>query len=148
MYMESNDPDCSTQRAYTPMLELHGTDDTTAPYGGGNSHKHALPKVREALSHWATRNGCGDSPKPSVDEKILSPTVFHTQYDCQGIEGLVIGYNVTGQKHWWIADVTNDENGGDHSPIDGSTIMMEFFALHSLPDSEEWTEGGSLAIQT
>jgi poly(3-hydroxybutyrate) depolymerase len=148
MYTEAGDPECSTQRAYTPILELHGTGDSTANYTGGRSHKHVLPNVREVLSHWATRNGCGDSPEPAIDEKILKPTVFHTQYDCQGIDGLVVGYNVTNQKHWWIANVDNDENGGHKAPIDASTTMMEFFALHRLPNVGERTKGGSLIFQS
>lgn len=129
MYQEANDTDfvCHPARRPTPILELHGTEDHTAPYNGGRSHNATLPTVRAVLNDWATRNGCGPSPVPTVDDIQFDGTVFYTQYDCAGVPSVVAGYNVTGQGHVWISNEDNAENGNHTALIDASTIMMKFF---------------------
>ncbi|KAJ9605063.1 hypothetical protein H2200_010453 [Cladophialophora chaetospira] len=123
---------CAPAKALTPILELHGTEDTIAKYDGGISHGTNTPSIRKVLSTWATRNGCGPSPVPAIDE-LQSNGVYYTQYDCRGRESLVVGYNVTGQGHTWTSTMPNDENKGNTAPIDATTIMMEFFRANPRP---------------
>lgn len=129
MYTEANDTDfvCHPARRPIPILELHGTEDHTAPYDGGRSHNATLPHVRRVLRKWAERNGCGLSPVPVVDDVRFDNTVYYTRYDCAGVAKVVVGYNVTGQGHVWISTEDNAENGNNPALIDASTIMMKFF---------------------
>lgn len=138
-------------RRRTPILELHGTNDTRVPYGGGESHNASLPSIRRVLGTWALRNGCLSSssssssssndsnevglPQPAIDETRIKDgkSYAYTQYDCAGHEGVVVGYNVTGQGHVWISRVPNAENHGVHlAPVDASEVMMDFFNKWTL----------------
>ncbi len=125
MYKEADDVDpkfiCTPARPSTPILELHGTEDKIATYTGTRSHGYTLPNVRDVLNTWAIRNGCGESPVPAVDEVQMDGQVYYTQYDCAGVPNVVVGYNVTGQGHWWISNESNAENGNNLAPIDAST---------------------------
>ena len=132
LYTEADGSDCIPAHSHTAILELHGTEDTTANYNGDISHGAKLPNIRSVLSTWATRNGCGSSPVPTVDE-LRSNKVYYTQYDCKWRKSTVIGYNVTGQGHDWFSMATNDDNKGHTASIDASTIMMDFFAANPKP---------------
>ena len=139
MYEEADDVDppyeCTAARPSTPILELHGTDDCIATYNGAVSHTHTLPNIRTVLNKWASRNGCpGETPEPTIDELVFDDQVYYTRYDCAGAEGVVVGYNVTGQGHWWISTEENDENKNVTAPIDASTIVMEFFSRNAKLD--------------
>lgn len=135
LYNEADGSGCTPSRSPLPILELHGTADTTIPYYGGSSHDAPLPNVRSVLNTWATRNGCGNSPVPTID-KLQSNgqgSWDYTQYDCKGVPSMVVGYNVTGQGHYWISTQTNADNNGNVAPIDASTIMISFFNNNYKP---------------
>ncbi len=132
MYTEADGSSCDPAHTLTPILELHGTNDNTAKYDGGTSHGAATPSIRQVLATWATRNGCGDSPVPAVDE-LRKNHVYYTQYDCGGRTRTVVGYNVTSQGHVWISEEPNDDNHGNTAPIDASSIMIDFFRANPKP---------------
>jgi poly(3-hydroxybutyrate) depolymerase len=132
---------CNLSRPLTPILELHGTTDPIATYTGARSHHHTLPDIRTVLQTWATRNGCGQNPLPKIDEKRFDQRVFYTQYDCGATKGVVVGYNVTGQGHWWISTEENVENGNVTSPVDASKTMMDFFNGHTREGRGSGMEG-------
>ena len=133
IYTEADGSSCKPARSLMPILELHGTDDKTANYSGEISHDEPLPNIRSVLEDWATRNGCGPSPVPAINELRDNRKVYYTQYDCKGVQGAVVGYNVTGQGHWCISKKKNGDNKGHVAPIEASTIMMNFFDANSKP---------------
>ena len=126
LYTEADGSECDPPHWKTPMLELYGTDDTTASYNGDTSHGAALPNIRDVLKTWATRNAC-DSSAPAIDE-LRNGNVYYSQYDCGGRESVVVGCRVN-----WISSEVNDDNKGKTSPIDASTIMMNFFKANPKP---------------
>lgn len=51
------------------ILQIHGTADTTVPYGGGTLSVGSgivVPSAMKTTSDWAARNGCGASPDASA----------------------------------------------------------------------------------
>lgn len=132
LYTEADGSKCDPPHWKTPILELHGTNDTIAGYNGDTSHGATLPSIRGVLKTWATRNGCGPSAAPVID-KLETGNVYYTQYNCGGRKGIVVGYNVTGQGHNWISTAANNDNDGNTAPVDASTIMMDFFRANPKP---------------
>lgn len=146
MYTEAEPkPYCAPARKPLPILEFHGTVDTVAPYGGGQSRRgDVLPNVRSVLTTWAKRNGCSANKIPVIDHEIVDPNnpiypYYYTEYGCN-----VFGYNVTGQGHWWISTEANEENKGTTlAPIDASHIMLDFFRKNPKPLSSVTKEKAS-----
>ena len=95
LHPEADGSECTPPRSYSPILELHGTQDQTAKYHGDTSQGASLPSIRILLNTWATRNGCNSSPVPVIDE-YRDGNTYYTQYNCGWRKGTVIGYNVTG----------------------------------------------------
>ncbi|MCP3141640.1 extracellular catalytic domain type 1 short-chain-length polyhydroxyalkanoate depolymerase [Pyxidicoccus xibeiensis] len=55
---------CNPSRP-VPVLHIHGTNDPTIYYGGGNNlgpFGTEYPSAEESVRRWADRNGCGDAP--------------------------------------------------------------------------------------
>ncbi|KAJ9605917.1 hypothetical protein H2200_009766 [Cladophialophora chaetospira] len=122
---------CNPARRPMPILELHGTDDTTAKYDGDKAK--GLPPIRDVLSKWATRNSCTGSPPAVTIDQDQGNGVHYTQYDCAGKSSVVVGFKVDHQGHWWISTSSNGDNKGKRAPIDASTKMMAFFNANTKP---------------
>ncbi|EXJ61376.1 uncharacterized protein A1O5_11934 [Cladophialophora psammophila CBS 110553] len=113
IYTEADGSGCTPARSPMPILELHGTNDSTANYNGDTSHGAPLPSIRSVFRTWATRNGYGPSPVPVIDQ-LQSNKAYYTQYDCGAKVSVVVGYNVTGQGHDWISTQYKADNQGEH----------------------------------
>ena len=117
---------CHPARSPLPILEFHGTADIVIPYDGGSRHKEPLPSIPHWLARWAghKRNGC-EGPKSNVTDS--EGLVWNTTYICDG-EPLVQSYMIEGMGHDWPSMQKNDDNKGEnYAPIEGTTVMMEFF---------------------
>ena len=130
LYNEDDGSECLPARTPMPIMEFHGTNDHTIPYAGNTTR--GLPDIDIWLSTWAVRNGCSNPPTASKKDEN-NDRVHYTEYNCGGVDGIVQGYRVDGQGHWWISTVPNDDNsyksGVAHTaPVDASIIMMKFFS--------------------
>ncbi|KAK4936890.1 hypothetical protein LTR10_022347 [Elasticomyces elasticus] len=114
LYNEADGSGCTPARSPMPILELHALQWRNKPRCTIAKRNPPVPKV----------DGLQTNSQGSWD---------YTQYDCQGISSMVVGYNVTGQEHWWISTQTNADNNGDVAPIDASTLMMTFFNNNYKP---------------
>jgi poly(3-hydroxybutyrate) depolymerase len=59
--------------------------------------------------------------------------VWHTTYLCDGMP-VVQGFLVEGMGHVWPSEEYNDDNKGKNfAPIEGTSIMMDFFRNNTKP---------------
>lgn len=51
--------DCSPGRSPLPIIEFHGSADTTIPYSGGPHRRECLPTIPHWVREWSKREGYG-----------------------------------------------------------------------------------------
>lgn len=82
---------CTPSRSPLPMLSIHGGNDGSVSYTGGEGSGGLLPPISDWLGWWAERSGC-------TDEKIedsFEGDVHHSTWTCgDGVEGLL--------QHWKV----------------------------------------------
>lgn len=122
---------CHPARSPLPILEFHGTADKTIPYVGGCKHKKPLPSIPLWLAQWAReRDGCSG---PMLNVTEYGGKVWHTSYSCNE-KPLVQGYLTEGMGHDWPSKEYNDDNKGKNlAPIEGTSIMIDFFNANTKP---------------
>ncbi|MFA9459681.1 alpha/beta hydrolase family esterase [Thiohalorhabdus methylotrophus] len=57
------------------VLQIHGTADAKAAYGGGRFQGRAHPSAEEAAAQWAAYDGCPPRPAPDGERLDLEVTV-------------------------------------------------------------------------
>lgn len=113
----------SYQPAHSPLpiLEFHGSADGTIPYNGrGNVGHGPLPSIPNWLASWAVLDGCSQPPQAS-DQPFDG--YDYVSYSCGNLPNIVSHYKVTDLGHTW-PDTSN-------SPIDASSLIIEFFKANS-----------------
>ncbi len=116
-------PNCFPQRAF-PVLQIHGTADSTVPY--------AL--VPPTMAHWIIQNECLDTTTidlPDIDTTDQS-TVTKSIYSPCDSEVEVILYTVIGGEHTWPGAPI--EIGITNYDINASVEIWNFFRQYTLPD--------------
>ncbi len=82
---------CTPARSPLPMLSIHGGNDGSVSYNGGEGSGGMLPPISDWLGWWAERSGC-------TDEKVedsFEGDVHHSTWTCGGgVEGLL--------QHWKV----------------------------------------------
>ncbi|NNC95266.1 MAG: T9SS type A sorting domain-containing protein [Chitinophagales bacterium] len=125
-------PMCSPSRA-VPVLEIHGTADSTVPYTGVSGVSAHIDTV---VQFWVNNNGCltpGDTTIiPNTNTKDSS-TVIRVDYTGCNDGSKVSFFVVIGGAHTWpgatlIFDITNKD-------IDASEEIWEFFKQFSLDNT-------------
>ncbi|MFC0107514.1 alpha/beta hydrolase family esterase [Kibdelosporangium aridum] len=125
-FYQLGDDQCQPQRA-VPVLDLHGTADTTIPYNGVASRN--LPPIPTWLGQWAQRDGC-----------TAGPDTFFTKDDVTGqrwsgcADGSVVEhYQVSGGGHTWPGAVRTSGPGKTTRTINATQLIWDFFAAHPSP---------------
>ena len=117
-------------RKRTHVIEFHGSADRIIPYDGGavlhDGGNYTLPSISEWLGRWGERNRCEFPPAVRNATFDRGKTGRITTYDCQGMDGVVVGYEDFGQGHCWPEDRPGIAGGCDHG-FDASAVMLEFF---------------------
>lgn len=90
------------------VLHLHGTSDTTVPYGGGVvtavTGMAAAPSAAQTAAGWATRNGCSGSlasygPMLDLDSAVAGNEAQPAAYAGCPADGAVERWDLTGSSH-------------------------------------------------
>jgi polyhydroxybutyrate depolymerase len=111
---------CNPSRR-APILDFHGTADTTIPYTG-NPDK-GLPSIQDWMAAWAKRDRCFPwpltySPKPGVQVQ-------------QWIGCSVVHYQIQGAGHVWPSTKPNNDSATP-TVIDATPVIWNFFRTHRL----------------
>ena len=109
------------------VLQIHGTDDATILYGGGNILGVPYPAAVESVENWATYDGCDLTPDHSAPDRDLDRIL-------PGDETVVTRYTSAcapgGSTELWTIQ------GGAHVPDLVSTFsrqVVEWFYAHPKP---------------
>lgn len=82
---------CTPARSPLPMLSIHGGNDGSVAYGGGDGSGGPLPAIPDWLGWWAERSGCTDE---KTDDSF-DGDVHHSSWTCgDGVEALL--------QHWKV----------------------------------------------
>lgn len=123
-------PNCNPGKP-VPVLEIHGTADSTVPYGGNNI---SVP-ILEVLNFWATNNGCSttavEEELPDTDASDLTTVTRISFADCEDNQE-VLHFRINGGGHTWPGSpipigVTNQD-------IVASAEIWHFFQQFTLND--------------
>jgi polyhydroxybutyrate depolymerase len=126
---------CKPARAPLPILEFHGTNDTTIPYNGETKSGGVLPPIPEWLAHWAVRDGCPSPPTPQVvtpSDPAYMDKVHITSYSCGKSKDIVQGYKIDGLGHTWPSTEPNSDSSTP-TVIEATSMIMDFFRKHTKP---------------
>jgi len=116
---------CAATSTPLPVIVFHGTEDTAAPYHGGESWVTTLPfpDIPAWVATWAARNGCAASPRDT-------PNVTRRSYAPCAEGGDVVLYTLHGDGHVWPGgpDVLSRWLvGTDSRTVHATEVMWEFF---------------------
>ena len=108
------------------ILQIHGTDDPTINYEGGEIRGNTYPGAVETVARWAEYNGCGGAARDAgtldLEGEIPGPETTVTQHTKDCAAG-------GSSELWTIA-------GGDHSPSlsdSFSVKLVEWLLAHPKP---------------
>jgi polyhydroxybutyrate depolymerase len=109
-----------------PIIDFHGTADTTIPYDGNPAK--GLPSLPSWLAGWAERDAC--RPRPS-EHVIAGNVTVQTWHACAG-HGAVRHYRVAGAGHVWPSTRPNLDSATP-TTINATSLIWRFFQQHPLP---------------
>jgi polyhydroxybutyrate depolymerase len=121
-HLEQRDP----PRYPVHVLQIHGTDDTTIAYRGGEIQGNRYPSAIASVSRWALYNGC-DTAGASREMRDLDASL--PGYET-GVMKMIAGCRDGGSAELWtISD-------GAHSPVYSETWgaqIVEWLLAHPKP---------------
>jgi polyhydroxybutyrate depolymerase len=131
-FTEPDASDCHPSRPIT-VLAIHGTDDPTNPFPGGEGSRWGY-SVERAASRWASLDQCETSP---ALEKV-SAHVSRVRYGACGASSEVVLYRIEaardqGGGHVWPGgqrDLATRANAKPSVEIDATAVVLEFFTRH------------------
>ncbi|KAI8951485.1 carbohydrate esterase family 1 protein [Xylaria longipes] len=123
---------CKPARSPLPVLEIHGGDDHSVYYDGGEGEGGVEPAIPTWLGWWAERNACTSSKA----EDSFEGDVHHTTWTCDNTEGVLQHWKVDDMGHCWASTEINFSQisvpqGPTH--IQASQIIMDFFDQFTKP---------------
>jgi polyhydroxybutyrate depolymerase len=116
--------------AAVPMIVVHGREDRSVPYDGGNGKggMTSVP-VRDSVAFWVERNGCGPTPvaewlrEGRVQREIWQGSPSGAAVELVTIQGW--GHDWPGPRFTNRLDATNPLHG-----FDALEVIWEFFERH------------------
>lgn len=108
-----------------PILDFHGTADTTIPYDGNPAK--GLPPIPAWLAAWSTRDGCRADP---VSWTPVPGVVARKWLGCDH-PGALVHYRVEGAGHVWPSTEPNNDSATP-TVIDATPVIWCFFRAHPL----------------
>ncbi|MEV8373289.1 PHB depolymerase family esterase [Kribbella sp. NPDC056861] len=107
-----------------PVLDIHGTGDTTIPYDGDGARD--LPSVQTWVRDWSVRDHCSADPRT----KQLGDDVLITTY--KGCKADVVHVAVTDGGHSWPGSDAASGPGYVTQTFEAHELIGDFFAAHKL----------------
>lgn len=120
-----NDAAACPAQSPVNILQVHGTDDETIAFDGGNNGGVVYPSASDTVAQWAAANGCGG--------ELVNDSTADLEVDIDGAETIQDGYMDCppgGQVALWTID------GGGHIPsFDESwaEAVWAYLAVHPKP---------------
>jgi polyhydroxybutyrate depolymerase len=114
---------CAPSRP-VPVLDIHGTGDTTIPYGGDGQRD--LPSVQTWVRDWSVRDHCDADPRVSQ----LGDDVLKFTY--KGCDADVVHVAVTDGGHTWPGSDASSGPGYVTQTFEAHELIGAFFAAHKL----------------
>ncbi|WP_103338944.1 alpha/beta hydrolase family esterase [Amycolatopsis sp. CA-126428] len=108
-----------------PVLDFHGTADTTIPYAGNPAK--GLPAIPDWLAAWSTRDGCRPAPVPWTP---VAGVVAEKWLGCDR-RGALEHYRVEGAGHVWPSTRPNNDSATP-TVLDATPVIWRFFRAHPL----------------
>ncbi|KAH7317934.1 poly depolymerase [Rhexocercosporidium sp. MPI-PUGE-AT-0058] len=120
---------CNPSRNPLPILEFHGSADSTIPYAGGPRRGECLPTIPHWVREWSKREGFGLTNKTT---SLYGGKVLRYEYGAaSGRLGIVSHYLVEGLGHDWPSRAANGDNKKG-TYLDATPIIMDFFGRYTL----------------
>ena len=107
-----------------PVLDIHGTGDTTIPYDGDGERN--LPSVQTWVRDWSVRDHCNPDPRASQ----LGDDVLITTY--KGCKADVVHVAVTDGGHSWPGSDSSSGPGYVTQTFEAHQMIGDFFKAHKL----------------
>ncbi|KAF7590083.1 hypothetical protein BBP40_003285 [Aspergillus hancockii] len=123
--------ECAPGRSPIPIIEFHGSNDTTIPYGGGGRRGKCLPTIPHFVREWSKRDGYGLHNKTT---ELYGGHVQKYEYGTGVSFGIVTHYLIDGLGHDWPSVLPNSDNPNG-TYLNATPIIMDFFNRYTLPDS-------------
>ncbi|MEU4286578.1 poly(3-hydroxybutyrate) depolymerase [Kribbella sp. NPDC026596] len=114
---------CTPSRP-VPVLDIHGTGDTTIPYGGDGQRD--LPSVETWVRDWSVRDHCNPDPKATQ----LGDDVLKFTY--KGCKADVVHVAVTDGGHTWPGSDASSGPGYVTQTFEAHELIGAFFTAHKL----------------
>lgn len=109
------------------VMHFHGTYDALVPYAGVDDGSRKFPSVADTAKGWATRNGCTDTARTTLERSEVTCT---TQDKCSG-GAEVTTCTIAGGGHTWPGAIPVPAMGYTTTAIRATDAMWEFFQRHS-----------------
>ncbi|MFP5020440.1 CE1 family esterase [Pseudonocardia phyllosphaerae] len=121
-YYRKGEPACAPGRA-VPALFVHGTADSTIPYGGNASR--GLPPIPDKVAEWVRRDGC--TPRPAT--RRTEPDVTTSTYTGCTAGATVEHVAVDGGGHTWPGATSYSGEGRTTQTVRATDLVARFFGL-------------------
>ncbi|MEC3982309.1 ferulic acid esterase [Amycolatopsis sp. H20-H5] len=116
--------ECDPSRP-APILDFHGTADTTIPYAGNPAK--GLPSIPDWLAGWSSRDGCFTRP---LTYSPIKGVDVQRWFGCDR-RSTVEHYRVEGAGHVWPSTQPNDDSATP-TVLDATPVIWRFFRSHRL----------------
>tara|TARA_Y100000385_G_scaffold57830_2_gene55539 strand:- start:214 stop:1359 length:1146 start_codon:yes stop_codon:yes gene_type:complete len=113
----------------TPIMQIHGTMDSTVPYNGDIWTK----SIDEVIGYWSNFNNCNTNPNINVipnTNLIDQSTVEHYVYNNGDNGSTVEHYKVIGGEHTWPGSIVSI--GITNYDFNASIEIWRFFSQYNL----------------
>jgi polyhydroxybutyrate depolymerase len=133
-FTEPDATDCRPARPLT-VLAIHGTDDPTNPFPGGEGLRWGY-SVERAAARWASLDQCGTTP-PALEK--VSAHVTRVRYGACRASSEVLLYRIEASReqgggHVWPGGQrdrsTRLQSSKSPVEIEATAVVLEFFARH------------------
>lgn len=106
------------------VLHIHGTGDTTFPYGGADF----LPSVPSVIAAWRQRDGCTGSPTVTVTAVNGTPVTKDAHTACNQNSEVTL-YTIQGGTHTWFGA----QLSGPNAAVKATPVSWQFFRARPMP---------------
>ncbi|WP_159441871.1 alpha/beta hydrolase family esterase [Williamsia sterculiae] len=129
-YYENTERGCTDHSPEVPIVEFHGTGDTTVAYSGGVEFGSRYTPVESWVTRWAVRDRCGGGP---IRTRV-SPMVTEFDWPNCAHNAEVVHYVIDGGGHTWPGSSLPSGPGVETTQVSATALMWSFFGRHRLSD--------------